>query len=101
MVNQKVSKFILEWIETAMTWDKLKSVEQLVDMGFCADLASVIYSQFHQDTKVLFRNCGDPCHTWVEIEGLHYDMQNPHGIENWKNMKYFKDCPNAVMEAEA
>lgn len=30
-----------------------------------------------------------PAHTWVEVNGLHYDAERPRGTEHWQNLPIF------------
>lgn len=90
-----IERFIREWI--AETQPEFGSFENLLKQGFCADLATVIDENFDGD-EIKFHSCGDPVHTWVEFDGYHYDMQNPEGVRNWRDMKYFEGCPDAELE---
>ena len=73
------------------------TLNDLVEYGLCADLATVIQEKF-PDVKI--HSWDGPIHTWVEFEGYHFDMESPEGVKNWREMEYFKDCPQRLLEGE-
>jgi hypothetical protein len=101
--RRNLTAFIRQWIKDEVkNWNNF---EHMLEQGFCADLASSIDHCFGsawltQDNvgMIVIHNCGNPVHTWIEFDGLHYDLQNPEGVGSWQRLKYFNDCPHAVIE---
>lgn len=99
--RQTITDFIQKWIVRMCDSCGTTTIDELVELGFCADLADNIHRLF---PEVAFHSTGNkpksPVHTWVSFEGIHFDMQNPNGVDDWKKLDYFKDTPNAQLDDE-
>jgi hypothetical protein len=89
-----ITEFILQWRKDMMKYENVNTIQELVECGLCADLATVISEHF-PDVKI--HSWNNPVHTWVEYEGWHYDMQNPYGMKKWRKLEYFKHCPQHLL----
>lgn len=89
--KESITKFIKSWING-------QCVDELVEQGYCADLATLIWEHFDHSNSIHFNSCDNPVHTWIEFEGIHFDLQNPEGVSAWQKLEYFKLFPNAVLE---
>ncbi len=87
ITHENITAFIKQWIAEEL--QNYKDLEELVNQGFCADLASNISEYFGSSELIKFHSKDDPCHTWIEFDGRHYDMQNPNGVQNWQELTYF------------
>ena len=84
-----ITTFIRNWIKRIKYHDNLNTIQEVVELGLCADLATILWEKYPNTTV----HSNDHCiHTWIESNGKHYDMQNPKGVKNWKKLRYFKDC---------
>ncbi len=92
----RIERFIRQWI--AETQPEFGTFEELLKQGYCADLATIVWEHFGCHKAIRLESCGDPVHVWVVFDGHHYDMQNPEGVQNWRDMKYFEGCPDAELE---
>jgi len=36
-------------------------------------------------------------HYWIEYENKFYDIERPKGVEEWKNLPFFKRYPNVTI----
>lgn len=95
--RQAIADYIRQWVKEALP--DYRNFNDLLKQGFCADLADLVWRKF---PDVKFHSTGNhggtPVHTWVSFGGYHFDMQNPEGVADWKQMLYFKNCENPVMD---
>lgn len=99
LTQQALAKFIRE---TVAEWMRdFESLDELVKQGYCADLATVTWEHFGRSDALIFHDSDKPCHTWLEFEGRHYDMQSPDGAESPEQMEHFRQYRKAISLAEA
>jgi len=96
---KKVALAILE------NQDFFAKCDDLVDInsGSCASVAERVFEQVE---GVRIYKGGDKDHVWIEYNGKHYDAEAPTGVDNYKDLPFFKRLPhdmilqNAQMQAE-
>ncbi len=98
MDGKAITDFIRDWIERTKQSDNCDTLDEVVELGLCADLATVVWEHFGQPDDIKFRSSSDPVHTWIEYNGRHYDMQNPEGVDDWPLLAYFKDCTRVKLD---
>lgn len=86
--HQTIAAFIRQWVRDMLDQHGI-TFNELLDQGYCADLATVIWEHFGRNLAIRFHETDAPCHTWLEFDGRHYDMQNPDGVKDWHQMDYF------------
>lgn len=93
--REQITDFIRDWVKQNMEYEGFTDILQLRELGLCGDLAHFIWEHFNKDNTLNARNTGDhnklPYHVWIEHNGIHYDMQNPEGVQDWKQLLYFQE----------
>ena len=92
LTHSSISDFIRQWVKEMMRGEGYETLDELVAQGYCADLATVLWQYFDAPDAVVFHSSDDPCHTWIEFQGKHYDMQNPGGVIDPGRLLYFQNA---------
>jgi hypothetical protein len=95
----RITQFIREWIKDTIR-DYNYNLAEVIRAGIADVLAVTIWKHFDFSDKFKIHTSGNPEHTWIEYNGLHYDMENPEGVKNWKKLDYFKGHPDATLDAD-
>lgn len=65
-----------------------------VNDGFCSIVAAEVYERLGEPEEMqLCVESGGGAggeHYWIEYEGLFYDAERPEGVEDWRDLPYWK-----------
>lgn len=90
----EVKKATSDQLDEMLEIDLTPSVECAKDVnkGFCWYFAENVYDRLGQPEDVHILGCGTMSgnHRWIECNGTHYDSEALQGVEEWKNLPFWR-----------
>ena len=65
-----------------------------INNGTCADFATLVWERLDRADWIEFTDneveIGESyLHTWLKVDGRHFDVACPDGVENWRDLPFF------------
>ena len=92
VITQELHKIGLtpEQCDDGQCWVLADRIVKRLGHGEVMDAANYPVTYFHRS---------NPMHTWVKLDGLHYDAETPFGVTDPRDLGYFKRLSSQSPEA--
>ena len=94
---EAITSFIADWKRSVMDEENCETLQDLIELGMCSDLATLVWEEF-EGVEIRHLENDGVVHFWIEFQGRHYDMQNPEGVSDWRKLDYFDGVPERYLQ---